>query len=134
MYRPENEELTNPELMAVCEQVSLTITDDEVKRIEASTRNQSKSTAWFIQRAGDYHPLLAHHTYSQTDYNAYICLEYLILKTSMTTCARLCYIGITTTLLFDLVIINCNFVVLYNSRLLLMYNQQNILKQWHFSL
>ena len=38
--------------MAVCEQVTLTISDDEIKTIEAATRNQSKSTAWFIQRAG----------------------------------------------------------------------------------
>jgi len=52
LYRPQNEELTYPELMAVCEQVTLTISDDEIKTIEAATRNQSKSTAWFIQRAG----------------------------------------------------------------------------------
>jgi len=45
LYRPENEELTYPELMAVCEQVTLTITDDEIKTIEAATRHQSKSTA-----------------------------------------------------------------------------------------
>ena len=35
LYRPENEELTYPELMAVCEQVTLTITDDEIKQLLA---------------------------------------------------------------------------------------------------
>jgi len=52
LYRPENEELTYPELLAVCEQVTVTITDDDVKIIEAATRHQSKSTPWFAQRAG----------------------------------------------------------------------------------
>ena len=37
--------------MAVCEKVTLTITDDEIKTIEAATCHQSKSTAWFVQRA-----------------------------------------------------------------------------------
>jgi len=46
LYRPENEELTYPELLVVCEQVTLTISDEEVKMIEAATRHQSKSTAW----------------------------------------------------------------------------------------
>jgi len=52
LYRPENEELTYPELLAVCEQVSLTISDEHIKIIEVETREQSKSTAWFTQRAG----------------------------------------------------------------------------------
>ena len=52
LYHPDNEELTYPELLAVCEQVSLTISDEHIKIIEVETREQSKSTAWFTQRAG----------------------------------------------------------------------------------
>jgi len=52
LYRPENEELTYPELLAICEQVTLTITDEEVKTVEVAICHQSKSTAWFAQRAG----------------------------------------------------------------------------------
>ena len=52
LYRPENEELTYLELIAVCEQVSLTISDEQTRIIEAATREQSKTTAWFTQRAG----------------------------------------------------------------------------------
>lgn len=52
MYCPENEELTYLELIAVCEQVTLTMSEDEIIKIEAATNDQSKTTAWFIQRAG----------------------------------------------------------------------------------
>jgi len=52
LYRPENEELTYPELLAVCEQVNLTISHEQIRIIEAETCEQSKSTAWFTQRAG----------------------------------------------------------------------------------
>jgi len=52
LYRPENEELTYMELIAVCEQVTLTITEEEATTIEMATQDQSKSTAWFVQRAG----------------------------------------------------------------------------------
>ena len=52
LYSPENKELPYPELLSVSEQVSLTITDKEVDTIEEATRHQSKSTAWFAQRAG----------------------------------------------------------------------------------
>ena len=45
LYRPENEELTYLELIAVCEQVSLTISDEQTRIIEAATREQSKTTA-----------------------------------------------------------------------------------------
>ena len=45
LYQPENEELTYPELMAVCEQVMLTITEEEIRTVEEATRHQSKSTA-----------------------------------------------------------------------------------------
>ena len=52
LYQPHNEELTYSELIAVCEQTKLSITEEEVATIEAATRNQSKSMAWFNQRAG----------------------------------------------------------------------------------
>ena len=52
LYRPENEELIYPELMAVCEQVMLTIIEEEIRTVEEATCHQSKSTAWFVQRAG----------------------------------------------------------------------------------
>jgi len=52
LYRPESEELTYQELLAVCEQVTITISDQEIGVIEAATHEQSKSTAWFTQRAG----------------------------------------------------------------------------------
>ena len=52
LYQPENEELTYPELKAVCEQVMLTITEEEIRTVEEATRHQSKGTAWFVQRAG----------------------------------------------------------------------------------
>lgn len=53
MYCPENEEIiTYSELIAVCEQVTLTMTEDEIVMIEAATHDQSKTTAWFTQRAG----------------------------------------------------------------------------------
>ena len=38
--------------MAVCEQVMLTITEEEIRTVEEATCHQSKSTAWFVQRAG----------------------------------------------------------------------------------
>ena len=52
LYQAQNEELTYSELIAVCEQTKLTITEEEVAIIEATTRNQAKNTAWFNQRAG----------------------------------------------------------------------------------
>ena len=52
LYQAQNEELTYSELIAVCEQTKLTITEEEVAIVEAATRNQAKSTAWFNQRAG----------------------------------------------------------------------------------
>ena len=52
LYQAHNEELTYSELIAVCEQTKLSITEEEVATIEAATRNQSKNMAWFNQRAG----------------------------------------------------------------------------------
>ena len=52
LYKPDNEELTYTELLDVCEEVALTITDEEADNIETHTRNQARNTAWFMQRAG----------------------------------------------------------------------------------
>ena len=52
LYQAQNEELAYSELIAVCEQIKLSITEEEVAAIEAATRDQSKNLAWFNQRAG----------------------------------------------------------------------------------
>jgi len=54
LYRPKNEDLTYPELLAVCVQVAVIITDDDIKTIEVATHHQSKSTAWFAQILGSF--------------------------------------------------------------------------------
>lgn len=38
--------------MDLCEETTLVVTAEDVCNIETATRNQSKSTAWFMQRAG----------------------------------------------------------------------------------
>jgi len=50
VYRPENEQLS--ELLAMCEQESLTISEEQAGIIEAAIHEQSKNTAWFTQWAG----------------------------------------------------------------------------------
>ncbi|XP_065916067.1 uncharacterized protein [Dysidea avara] len=52
LYKPDNEELTYTELLVVCDEVTLTITEEEANVIETHTRNQARNTAWFMQRAG----------------------------------------------------------------------------------
>ena len=54
MYSPDNEELTYPELLRVCEELhaSISISENGVINIEKATRLQSKSVTWYIQRAG----------------------------------------------------------------------------------
>ena len=52
LYQAHNEELTYSELIVVCEQVNLTISREEIAAIEVATLNQTKSMAWFTQRAG----------------------------------------------------------------------------------
>ena len=52
LYQAHNEELTYSELIVVCEQTKLSITEEEVATIEPATRNQIKNMAWFNQQAG----------------------------------------------------------------------------------
>ena len=52
LYWALNEELTYSELIAVCEQTKLSITEEDVAAIEAATHNQTKDMVWFNQRAG----------------------------------------------------------------------------------
>ena len=52
LYSPENEELTYTELLRICEGIDITISNADVINVEKATREQSKSAAWFNQRAG----------------------------------------------------------------------------------
>ena len=52
LYKPDNEELTYTELLEVCDELQLCITPQEANKIEAYTREQTKNTAWYTQRAG----------------------------------------------------------------------------------
>ena len=51
MYKQQNEELTHTELLEICEQTALSITQDEDILIENSTKGR-KSAVWFTQLAG----------------------------------------------------------------------------------
>ena len=50
LYQPQNEELTYSELLEVCEQVMISVDNEDVTKIEMFTRN--KSSAWYTQCAG----------------------------------------------------------------------------------
>ena len=52
LYQPQNEELTYDELLGVCELVTINVNNEDVTKIEMFTRDQSKSSAWYTQRAG----------------------------------------------------------------------------------
>ena len=52
LYLPQNEELTYRELINVCEETKPFLTREDILQIERETRDQSKSDAWFLQRAG----------------------------------------------------------------------------------
>ena len=52
LYQPQNEELTYSKLLEVCEQVMISVDNDNVTKIEMFTRDQNKSSAWYTQRAG----------------------------------------------------------------------------------
>ena len=52
LYQPQNEELTYAELLEVCEQVIISVNNEDVTKIEMYTRDQIKSSAWYTQRAG----------------------------------------------------------------------------------
>jgi len=45
LYKPDNEELMYTELLDVCDEVKLTITEEEANLIETHTHNQTKNTA-----------------------------------------------------------------------------------------
>ena len=52
LFEEECIELEYIELLQLCQQISLEVTPDECRAIEASTRKQSQSKVWYQQRAG----------------------------------------------------------------------------------
>ena len=52
LFKEECIELEYTELLQQCQQISLGVTPDECRAIEASTRKQSQSKVWYQQRAG----------------------------------------------------------------------------------
>ena len=52
LFKEECIELEYIELLQLCQQISLEVTPDECRAIEASTRKQSQSKVWYQQRAG----------------------------------------------------------------------------------
>ena len=52
LFKEECIELEYTELLQQCQQISLEVTPDECRAIEASTRKQSQSKVWYQQRAG----------------------------------------------------------------------------------
>ena len=55
LYKPEYLSFNYHELLKVCEECVVTVSDHEAEAVEASTRQQSGSSLWFCMRTGrDY--------------------------------------------------------------------------------
>ena len=52
LYSAQNEELTYSELINRCEEVTVTLSREEILQIEKATRDQSHCDAWYAQQSG----------------------------------------------------------------------------------
>jgi len=52
LFKPEHQNLSLAELLALAEETTISITESQSQAIELETREQSKSRVWFEQRAG----------------------------------------------------------------------------------